>query len=257
VCIRDLERASSAGPIAGKTVADIATTENLLTVTPDEPMWVALRRLGGRNIGHLPVVEGRGSRRLVGMVYRRGIIRAYNRAITKQAHHQHRDETLRLDKLDDAGFAQITVTPDAPVVGLRIREVDWPDESLIVSVRRGGKLYVARSYTSLQAQDQVTVFANNDCLPIVRQYLSGSRLVQREKVKHQARHREFTISAGGTCSGRQVQELSLPPECVLVSIRRGDEVIIPHRDTILQAGDVVEVFGLEADLKAVGTCLTK
>jgi Trk K+ transport system NAD-binding subunit len=109
----------------------------------------------------------------------------------------------------------------------------------------------------LQAQDQVTVFANNDCLPIVRQYLSGSRLVQREKVKHQARHREFTISAGGTCSGRQVQELSLPPECVLVSIRRGDEVIIPHRDTILQAGDVVEVFGLEADLKAVGTCLTK
>lgn len=115
---------------------------------------------------------------------------------------------------------------------------------------------MARSYTSLQAQDQVTVFVNKDCLPIVQQYLSGSRLAQREKAKHQARHREFTISAGGICSGRQVQELSLLPECVLVSIRRGDEVIIPHKDTILQADDVLEVFGLDDELKAVEICLS-
>ena len=78
-------------------------------------------------------------------------------------------------KLDDASFAQIKVAPDAPVVGLRIREMDWPDESLVVSVRREGKLHVARSDTTLQAKDQVTVFANRDCLPILRQYLSGSR----------------------------------------------------------------------------------
>jgi predicted transcriptional regulator len=180
VCIRDLERAESAGPLAGLTVADIATTEELLTVTPDEPMGVALRRLGGRNIGHLPVVEARGSRRLAGMVHRRDIIRAYNRAITKQAHHQHRDEALRLKKLDDARFEQITVAPDAPVVGRRIGEVEWPVESVIVSLRREDKLHVARGHMSLRVGDQVTVFADQESLPTVRQYLGGPRSGQRE-----------------------------------------------------------------------------
>ena len=138
-------------------------------------MGEALRRLGGRNIGHLPVVEVRGSRRLVGMLHRRDIIRAYNQAITKQAQGQHRDEALRLEKLDDASFAQIRVAPDAPVVGRCIKEVDWPEESLIVSVRQEGKLHVAHSDTLLRAGDQVTVFADQDCLPTLRHYLSGSR----------------------------------------------------------------------------------
>jgi CIC family chloride channel protein len=175
VCIRDLERAEATGPLAGRTVADIATIENLVTVTPEEAMDQALRRLGGQDIGHLPVVAERGSRRLVGMLHRRDIIRAYNRAITKQAQSQHRDEALRLEKLDDASFAQITVAPDAPVVGLRIREVDWPGESLIVSVRREGKLQVAHSDTLLRAGDQVTVFAESDCLPVLHEVLSGSK----------------------------------------------------------------------------------
>ncbi|MEW6553532.1 MAG: TrkA family potassium uptake protein [Actinomycetota bacterium] len=44
---------------------------------------------------------------------------------------------------------------------------------------------------------------------------------------------------GGEACGCVIEELKLPPGCVLVSISRGEEVIIPRGGDRLQAGDVV------------------
>jgi len=173
VSIRDLERALSAGRITDKTVADIATTDGLIVAYAHEPMWVALRRLGTRDISRLPVVESEGSRQLVGVVRRVDIIRAYNYAIIKRAHHQHRTEALRLGRLDSTGFEHIPIPSHSPVVGQPISAIDLPDNCLIVSVRRGRKLYVAHGNTILQAGDQVTFFSDHECMPQVRQRLTG------------------------------------------------------------------------------------
>jgi CIC family chloride channel protein len=257
VSIQDLDRALAEGEIVGKTVVDIATTQALLVTYPAEPMWEALRRLGTRAVSRLPVVEREGSRRLVGVVRRSDIIRAYNNAIVKRAHHQHRVETLRLGKLDSAAFVQVEIPPGSPVVGQRVSEIQLPEECLIVSVRRGRKLHVAHGYTLIQAGDQMMVFAADEYALVVRQRLTGESGGIPAQDRHSARHREFTIPAGAACSGRPVQELALPPECILVSIRRGDEVLIPHGDTLLQAGDVVEIFGLEEELSAAQSCLSQ
>jgi len=173
VGIQDLERTLVAGPIEGKKVADIATTEDLLVAYPDEPMWMALRRLGTRDVGRLPVVEQEGSRRLVGTVRRSDIIRAYNNAIAQRAQHQHRAEVLRLGQLDRAGFEHIEIPPSSPAVGQRVSEIDLPDECLIVSVRRGRRLHVPHGYTVFQGGDRVTIFADQDCMQMVRQRLTG------------------------------------------------------------------------------------
>jgi CIC family chloride channel protein len=173
VSIQDLDRALVMGPIAGKTVADIATTEGLLVAYPHEPMWAALRRLGTRAVSRLPVVEQEGSRRLVGVVRRNDIIRAYNHAIVKRAHHQHRVEALRLGKLDGASFVHVEIPSESPVVGRRVSEMDLPEKCLMVSVRRGRKLHVAHGYTILQAGDQVTLFANDACAALACQRLTG------------------------------------------------------------------------------------
>ena len=45
----------------GKTVGDIATTQGLLVTYPNESMQVALRRLGTRDVGRMPVVESEES----------------------------------------------------------------------------------------------------------------------------------------------------------------------------------------------------
>jgi len=173
VSIQDLERALATGPIADKTVADIATVENLLVAYPYEPMWKALRRMGTRDVGRLPVVEREGSRQLVGMVRRSDIIRAYDQAIVKRARYQHQIETLRLGQLNGTSFIHVEIPPQSPVVGQRVSEINLPEECLIVSVRRGRRLHVAHGYTVLQGGDQVTVFASHDCVPAVRQCLIG------------------------------------------------------------------------------------
>ncbi len=173
VSIRDLENALTAGPIEGKTVGDIATTEGLSLAYPHEPMWMALRRLGTRDLSRLPVVEREGSRRLVGIVRRADIIRAYNHAIVNRAHHQHRAEVLRLGKLDGASFVHIDIPSHSPAVGRRVSDISLPSECLVVSVRRGRKLQVVHGYTVLQSGDKVTVFADTDCVPVIYERLVG------------------------------------------------------------------------------------
>ncbi len=50
-----------------------------------------------------------------------------------------------------------------------------------------------------------------------------------------------------SCS-QEIKDLGLPRGCVLVSIIRGDEVIIPHGDDVLQAGDsVIAVTSLDSE----------
>ncbi len=176
VTIQDLERAlhaGSAGGVETKTVADIATTQELLVAYPDEPMWKALRRMGTRDVGRLPVLPEEGSRQLVGVVRRADIVRAYNSAIITRAHHQHRVETLRLGKLDPTAFVQLEIPWDSPAAGRRVSDVGLPDECLVVSVRRGRRLQVGHGYTVLQPGDQVTVFSSQECVSQVSRCLTG------------------------------------------------------------------------------------
>lgn len=173
VTIHDLERALARGAVEQKTVADIATTTGLLVTFPHEPMWMALRRLGARDLGQLPVLAREGSRQLVGVVRRYDITRVYNQAIGQRTHHQHRAEMLRLGRPDGTTFVHIKISPQSPVVGKRISKITLPQECLIVSVQRGRKQHVVHGYTVLQGGDRVTVFANQDCIPLVRQCLMG------------------------------------------------------------------------------------
>jgi CIC family chloride channel protein len=169
VSIRDLEQALAEGPIDGRTVADIATTEDLLTCFPDEPMWKALCTMGPRDVSQLPVLKERGSRRLIGLLRRRDIIQAYNNAIAKKAHDQHHAESLRVSRLNDADFADVKITPGSASEGRLISELNLPEECLIVSVRRGNQLIIPHGYTRLRAKDQLTIFAENECLAAVEQ----------------------------------------------------------------------------------------
>jgi trk system potassium uptake protein TrkA len=59
---------------------------------------------------------------------------------------------------------------------------------------------------------------------------------------------ELTVAPGSSAIGRAVQALGLPPECVLVAVLRGDAVLIPAGDTVIQAGDqVLAVARLERE----------
>ena len=50
---------------------------------------------------------------------------------------------------------------------------------------------------------------------------------------------EIRLEPDSRASGKSVSELSLPHEIVIVSVRRGRELILPRGDTVLQPGDSV------------------
>ena len=70
-------------------------------------------------------------------------------------------------------------------------------------------------------------------------------------------HRELQIPARARCCNTAIRDLSLPEECLIVSIERDGEVLVAHGHTPLRAGDVVELFGLPDDLDAAAALLSR
>lgn len=61
---------------------------------------------------------------------------------------------------------------------------------------------------------------------------------------------EVEISCPGAC-GTPLRELSLPGTSRLICVRRGDDTLVPTGDTVLEAGDLVTVFGTDSEREVV------
>ncbi len=164
VSIQDLERRFESDTIMGKTVADIATTEGLVVAYPHESMQMALRRLGTRDVGRMPVIESEDSRKLLGVIHRKDILGAYNHAINKRAHKHHKADFLHHGGSDKATLSCVKIPPHAWVVEKRISAIGLPEDCIIVYLRRGSTLTVPKGDTVLHAGDMVELFCIADNL---------------------------------------------------------------------------------------------
>ncbi len=171
VTLQDLDRALESGIGDNAVVRDIATCQNLVTASEEEPMWSALRKLGVRDIGRLPVVRTGTKDQLVGVVRRKDIIQAYNMAIIQRARHQSRAERQQLGKIIDSQFLELELSSSSPVIGKRISEINLPEDCLIVSIQRGRKLFIAHGSSQMESGDQLTVITREDLVQEVRELL--------------------------------------------------------------------------------------
>jgi CIC family chloride channel protein len=69
-------------------VAKELAVSRVITVTADDNLDDALKKIGYRNIDDLPVVDKDNPRRIVGMISRRDIISAYNRILLDRDLHE-------------------------------------------------------------------------------------------------------------------------------------------------------------------------
>ncbi len=60
---------------------------------------------------------------------------------------------------------------------------------------------------------------------------------------------ELTIAPTAKCASQPVKAVTWPRDCVLASVRRGSQTLIPHGDTVLRAGDVL-VAVVEGEARA-------
>jgi CIC family chloride channel protein len=162
VTLQDLSRAVEQGSLNERKVRDIAT-RSLLTVYPDDPMWVALKRLSTRDVGRLPVVDHRDPRHLLGLIRRSDIVRAYRVGISRRLDLQERADKLRLGKLTGTEFVEILVKPGSPLVGKQVRELPLPTDCLLTTARRDNRVILLHGNTKLQEGDRVVALADPDC----------------------------------------------------------------------------------------------
>lgn len=175
VTLSDVEDAALEGR-SDATVADICT-RSLLVCHPDETLGEALRQLGARDVGRLPVVDREDPRRLLGMMRRADVVSAYakyaqQRAEARTAHTLPPGLTGPVDPLGGLRFVEIRLEPDSAAVGRPVRELVLPQECILVSIRRGDRALVPRGDTVLESGDRVFALVRPESVVGLREGLA-------------------------------------------------------------------------------------
>ena len=161
------------------TVGDIATT-TVSTVTPDDPVFRAVRRMAALNVGRIPVVAADDRGKLVGLIRRSDLVQAYQRAITRSMGVQQRKDRSRLRELADTRFAEVVVAPASLADGRQIQHIEWPERTLVTGIRRGGESLTPSGTTRLHAGDEVVFLTGSESIEDVRVILADPATVPEE-----------------------------------------------------------------------------
>ena len=87
---------------------------------------------------------------------------------------------------------------------------------------------------------------------VILKYVRGGRVVSVfELPESEAETLEVVVPASTPAAGRSLQALELPDDALLGAIVRGEEVLLPRRDTVLEAGDHVVLLALPRAIPAV------
>lgn len=164
--VQDIETARMHGE-EKETVGQLSTRE-LLTAYPDETLGEALRRMSVRDVGSLPVVMRENPRRLVGVLRRADIIRAYELALIRRTTLPHRARQARLGEVGSLTVEEIKIKAGAACIGKHLCEIAWPRDCVITTVRRREQVLIPHADTVLQTGDVIAVVAEKDATRGVR-----------------------------------------------------------------------------------------
>jgi len=110
-----------------------ACTRAVLTAFPDEPIGTALRRMSTRDVGRLPVVARDSRRKLLGVLRRTDLVRAYDIALTRRTTMRHTAQQVRLGVFTGAQVIELAITPTAACANQPVRAVVWPRDCVLAS----------------------------------------------------------------------------------------------------------------------------
>jgi CIC family chloride channel protein len=153
------------------TTAGEIMTPNPVTCYVDESLTLALQRQSSLGAAALPVLDpGRGNA-VVGMLRRRDIISAYQRARV-----QRPELVAQIDRLSGsvpgAGVFEIVVVANSPAADQPLRSLHVPPETLLVAVRRGARSLIPHGDTVLRPGDRVIALAQRSHIPELRALLA-------------------------------------------------------------------------------------
>jgi hypothetical protein len=149
------------GPSDQVTVGE-AMTPDPVTVTPDIPVSETLDRMAAVGVGRIPVVERANPRLLIAMFTREDAAAAYHLALGTPPQPERDRPPTRNPRPNASRYFEYKVPEMSPVARRPIREVNWPEACLVVSINRGGELLVAKGDETIQPGDVLTIFGDEN-----------------------------------------------------------------------------------------------
>ena len=169
ITLSDLQAAFSTNITESTTVKSIYSP-NPATIAPDDEIWTAIKIMGTRDVGRLPVVD-RATNKLVGLIGRHGVMRAYSLAIQRKLQNQHTAEHIRLNTLTGGHSFEFHILANSTLANKRIADIHWPQESVVAAIRRGNKQIIPHGNTEIKAGDSLTIIADPELEPILNELL--------------------------------------------------------------------------------------
>ena len=151
---RDVEAALVAGPNGVERTTANIMTRSLITCAPNECLREVLPRLTSMEIGQIPVVDPKQPERLLGVIQRKQIFWAYGELASE--HRRLPEEAGLGPTLDQQESVQVELEIEAGHTGLcfkKVRDIQVPEQSLIVLVRRAEQAIIPRGDTKVEPGD--------------------------------------------------------------------------------------------------------
>jgi CIC family chloride channel protein len=138
------------------------TTPDPVTVFPDEPIWLAIKKMAPRDLARLPVVSRDNPKEFVGVISRSDIVRAYNVGLMRKQKDELAHNRSALRKVTGLEFVEIKVESDCPGSGKRLADITLPRNTNVVSVLRDGTVHVPDGNTKILPNDVITILCFSD-----------------------------------------------------------------------------------------------
>ena len=124
----------------------------------------------------------------------------------------------------DIHFIKIRLRPDDSWVGQSVACLRLPNGIILAAIRRDGKTVVPRGDVMLKAHDMLI--------------LGAEPLGDDEHIEL----KEITLRRQSPWNGQHIRDLDISRQSIIISVHRGERVIIPNGSTKLLEGDTVLLY---------------
>jgi CIC family chloride channel protein len=171
VTMQDVENAFIDRNPDSVTVNEICT-KNVVVCRPDQTLSTALELLGARNVGRLPVIDPHNPDKVIGVLHRADIIRAYTDAYGTTASAVQRVDQMRgVSEGHEMTLEQDTITVGGKLAGMLVRDANFPPGATLGTIRRGHETLMPRGSTEFRVGDLIVVVSTRNEAGAVKKWL--------------------------------------------------------------------------------------